>query len=398
MLLGLLLVTMSAFTNVVVANENTDRSSSKAAATDKMPAFSWDTLPLYIHVRKAMAFTPQEIDHLASFPLITFEKTTGSKAFGSTDLGTIKAAEAVKQINPAAKVLFYRNVIVHYGGYSFDKELADIPGAFLINKAGNDKLVRGRVKAYDLSSEPLRKWWVRSMSAVGNHDAIDGILLDGNVKVLTTYLERELPAGKKAAVVKGFDEMMRDSRQALHADKLMVANILRARFADGGLRFMDYFDGSYLEGFEHAVGGVSKADYIAKGIETAQAAARQGKIIALTLNVGNSSLGDGVDELRGGLESFASVRQERLDYCIALFLIVAERYSYLGLHDGYDVNSNDRQESASKLWLQTFPEYNKPLGPPTGPARKHGYRYSREFEHASVVLDIEAGKGVVTWK
>lgn len=37
---------------------------------------------------------------------------------------------------------------------------------------------------------------------------------------------------------------------------------------------MDYFDGSNLEGFQHAVGASSKADYIAKGIETVQTAAR----------------------------------------------------------------------------------------------------------------------------
>lgn len=110
------------------------------------------------------ALTPEEVNHLASFPLITFEKTTGSSDYGSTDVGTIKAAEADKKIDPTTKVLFHRNVIIHYGGYSFDDELDAISSAFLRNQAGDDKLVRGRVKAYDLSSEPLRRWWVDSMA------------------------------------------------------------------------------------------------------------------------------------------------------------------------------------------------------------------------------------------
>ncbi len=212
-------------------------------ASSKMPAFSWNTLPLYIHVRKTAAFTPEEVNYLAKYPLITFEKTTGSETYGS-----------------------------------------------------------------------------------------------------------------------------------------------------------------YLEGFEHQVGGVSKADYIAKGIKTAQKAAAQGKIIALTLGIGETSLGDGVDEQGGAVKDLASISQQRLEYNIALFLILAEPYSYLCVHDGYDVNpvqtqgSVQPQGSASQLWLHTFPEYRKPLGPPKGPASKQGYQYTREFEHASVWLDIEASKGVVTWK
>ncbi|MFT5301124.1 MAG: acetyl esterase/lipase [Mariniblastus sp.] len=364
----------------------------------RLPEFSWDTLPRYVHVRKTGAFTPDEVKYLATFPLITFEKTTGSKAFGSTDAGTVKAAQAVKRINSATKVLFYRNVIVHYGGYSFDQQLEKIPAPFLVNKQGSDKLIRDRLRAYDLSTDCVRKWWVESMATVCNDDSIDGLFLDGTVKVLMNYLKSELPDGKKAEVVAGFNRMMQDTRQTLGPKKLMIANMLRARFDDGGLEFMNHFDGSYLEGFEHNVGGVSKVDYLAKGISTVQQAAAQGKIIALTLNIAKSSLGDGVDEQKGELNDFASVSQERLDYSIALFLIMAERYSYLNIHDGYDVNPQGQHGNASKLWLKSFPEYKKRLGPPQSPAERQGYHYTREFEHASVWLDIEAGMGRVTWK
>ena len=381
----------------ITGAEQVAESSQEEPASSNMPSFSWDTLPLYIHVRKAEAFTLEEVDFLATFPLITFEKTTGSRTYGSTDVGTIRAAEAVKRVNPESTILFYRNVIVHYGGYSFDRRLDDIPNPFLIDKQGGDRLIRDRLRAYDLSNDRLREWWVDSISEVCNDESIDGLFLDGNVKVLTSFMERTLPEGKKSEVIQGFDQMMRDSRDALAPNKLMIANILRARFDEGGLEFMDYFDGSYLECFELPV-GVSKADYIAKGIETVQAAAAQGEIIALTLSIGGSSLGSGVDEQHGTIRNLASVSQERLDYSIALFLIMAERYSYLCVNDGYDVNPAGRQGYASKLWLHVFPEYDRPLGPPQGPAQRQGYQYTREFEHASVSLDIEAGKGVVTWK
>ena len=363
-----------------------------------MPAFSWDTLPLYIHVRKAKKFTPEELKHLASFPLITLEKTTGVKDYGSTEAGTIKAAQGIKEINPAAKVLFYRNVIVHYPGYRADDQLKSIPDAFLTSKKGSQKLIRDTNKAYDLSNPDLRAWWVEAAAKTCNHPSVDGLFVDGNVKVLSSYLKRTLPAGKKEAVVDGFDQLMRSTRKTIGPDKLIVANILRARFDNGGLEFMDHFDGSYLEGFEHAVGGTSKADYLAKGIATAQTAARQGKIIAFTLNVGQTTMSDNIDEVHGHLKGIENIDQDRVNFCIALFLVIAEKHSYLCLHDGYDVNPRGRKPTSNALWLKPLPEYQKKLGKPKGPAIKNGYHYSREFEHASVELDIEAGKADITWK
>ena len=362
------------------------------------PAFSWDTLPLYIHVRKARKFTPEELKHLASFPLITLEKTTGVQDYGSTEAGTIKAARGIKEINPAAKVLFYRNVIVHYSGYRADDQLKSIPNAFLTSKKGIQKLIRDKNKAYDLSNPDLRAWWVEAAAKTCNHPSVDGLFVDGNIKVLSSYLKRTLPAGKKEAVVDGFDQLMRSTRKAIGPDKLIVANILRARFDNGGLEFMDHFDGSYLEGFEHAVGGTSKADYLAKGIATAQTAARQGKIIAFTLNAGQTTMSDNIDEVHSHLKGIESIDQDRVNFCIALFLVIAEKHSYLCLHDGYDVNPRGRKPTSNALWLNTLPEYQKKLGKPKGPAIKNGYHYSREFEHASVELNIESGKADIKWK
>ena len=80
----------------------------------------------------------------------------------------------------------------------------------------------------------------------------------------------------------GYHLMMEQTRDAIGPDKLMLANILRARFENAGLEYLDYFDGSYLEEFFHNVGGVSYEEYVAKGIDAIQKAARQGKIIAFT--------------------------------------------------------------------------------------------------------------------
>jgi len=364
------------------------------AGTDRLPAFNWDTVPRYIHVRKVTAFTTDEIEYLATFPLVTFEKTTGMKEFGSTEAGTLRAAEAVKRVNPRTKILYYRNILVHYAMYEADVALDAIPNPFLADQSDNVNLVRQRVPAYDLSNRKVQSWWMENAKRVCSSKYIDGLFVDGNIKVLeASYLRKEVGEKKKAKVRNAYFQMMEKLPQTLGPDKLVLANIIRARFDDAGLEYLNYFDGSYIEGFEHAVGGMSREDYVAKGIEAIQKAARAGKIIAFAISMGKYTDTDMDDEKQmQEIRDFAGL-QERFTYSLALFLICAEKYSYFMAHDGYEVDSG-----RSKLWMKDIPEYIRPLGPPNGAAIRKGYVYRREFENANVCIDIQHESANIVWK
>ncbi|MGZ0708882.1 putative glycoside hydrolase [Coraliomargarita sp. W4R53] len=361
---------------------------------NRLPEFSWDTVPRYMHVRKATAFTPEEIEYLATFPLITFEKSTGNKDSAGTEAGTVKAATAVKDINPRAKILYYRNIIVHYGGYVANEQLEAIPNVFLANAKGDEDLVRGKVQAYDLSNPAVASWWMNHAKQACASPVIDGIFVDGNIKVLEDgYLRRDIGAEKKAAVKAAYYEMMEALPNEIGRNKLIVSNIIRARLDDSGLEALEYFDGSYLEGFEQAVGKVSREDYVAKGIAAIQTAARSGKIIALTMGMGEAQESEmGIDETRATIDDIASI-QDRFTYALAIFLICAEEHSYFMASDGYSAN-----RGGSKLWMQDFPEYSRPLGRPLGPAQNRGYLYIRQFEHVRVWLDIENQRAELVWQ
>lgn len=365
------------------------------ADQDRLPAFSWDHVPLYVHIRKDTAFTVDEIRYLAMFPLITFEKATGHRDSGSVEAGTLKAARAVKAINPATKILYYRNVIVHYGDYAANASLKDIPGAFLVGRDGNDKLIRNRIQAYDLTNKAVHDWWIDAANEVCSDPAIDGIFLDGVVKILEpAFLRTEIGEAKKAAELAGYETMVTDARRMLGPQKLMVANVLRARFPDSGLSQMKALDGSYIEGFEGAV-RMSKKDYVAKGIEAFQKAAQQGAIIAFTCGLGRNQQ-DADETPRSAARNSNPVKRggdskDRFNYQLAMFLICAEKYSYFDLKDSYDAK-------ASKTWMTHPPEYDRRLGAPKGPAVRRGYSYTRQFAHASVRLDIEKQVGVIVWK
>lgn len=367
------------------------------ANSDRLPAFSWERVPRYMHIRKDTAFTADEIRYLASFPLVTFEKGTGATQSGSTEAGTLAAARAVKAINPATKVLYYRNVIVHYGGYAANASLTNMPGAFLVGTNGCDTLVRNRVQAYDLTNAKMRDWWLASAKRVCADPAIDGLFFDGNIKVLEpAYLRDEIGEKKKAALVDGYTSMIQGARRMLGPEKLMVANVLRARFPDSGMGRLRAFDGSYMEGFETAVGNVPLKDYVAKGVAAFQEAARRGFVIAFTAGLREGDFDERTknqqrtDEIRKSLTGDAAATR-RFDNLLAIFLICAEKQSYFCAHDGYDAKK-------SKVWMEQPPEFDRPLGPPKGPAARAGYVYTREFAHASVCLDIEKQTGVVEWK
>jgi hypothetical protein len=369
-------------------------SFTRSSPPGRMPPFSWDTVPRYMHVRKVTAFTPEEVNYLASFPLVTFEKTTGSKEFGSTEAGTEMAAKAVKRINPSTKILYYRNILVHYPCYHDDQKLEKIKGAFLVDQKGNSKLVRQQVRAYDLSNKDVQAWWLGNAQWVCSSKYIDGLFVDGNIKVLEPgYLRQQIGADKKTEVIQAYHKMMKQLPQTLGNDELIVANIIRARFDDAGLGYLDYFDGSYIEGFEHEVGRMSRADYVAKGIEAIQTAARAGKIIAFTIGTGKYTDTDMDDASRKTDRKKESSFQEQLTYKLALFLVCAEQYSYFMLSDGYGVDGGN-----SRLWMKPLPEYSRPLGPPRGPAQKNGYVYQRSFQHADVTVDIENETASIVWK
>lgn len=368
---------------------------------DKVPEFSWDTIPLYMHVRKAAAFTPDEINYLATFPLVTLEKTTGMKDFDTTEAGTIKAAEAIKKVNPKTKVLYYKNIIVHYPFYASDQKLEAMKSPFLIDGEGNDRLVRGESKAYDLTNKELQKWWLEDVGSVCASPVIDGLFIDGNIKALEpNYLKHEIGVKKKAEVEIGYHEIMKGVTAALSSqeasekgsEKIVLANILRARFDDAGLEYIDYFDGSYIEQFEEAVKKMTREDYMAKGISAIQSAAQDGKIIAFTMGLGVSNVtAHGIDESRKHADSFESIR-ERFNYSMALFLICAEKHSYFMASDGYVANKRNL------MWMKEIPEYSYALGSPKAAAEKKGYVYTREFEHASVTVDLTTERGTIDWK
>tara|TARA_R110001592_G_scaffold175312_7_gene414366 strand:+ start:361 stop:1554 length:1194 start_codon:yes stop_codon:yes gene_type:complete len=372
-------------------------TSSVKSVKNKLPEFSWDKMPLYMHLRKSTAFTKKEVDYIAKYPLITFEKTTGSKTFGSTEKGTLKAAEAVKKINPDAKILYYKNVVINWKSYQEDEEfLNKHPKAYLVNTKGEKAFMsNNKTGFFDISEKYVRDYWLDHVTKMTSNPEIDGLFLDANIKVLVPgFFNKRIGKEKQKAIETGYLAMMEELDTKLGKENVLLANIIRVRpeFKDSGREYSKFFDGSYLEGFEHENFGMTYEDYLAKGIEAVQQSAREGNVIALSLGIGKASKNAeaGIDDVRKKLNTNKDFTK-RLDYLLAIFLVCAEKYSYVYPHDGYDI-----QKSA--VWLKTFPQYEKKLGAPKGDALRDGYIYTRSFEYLDIWLDIENQTAQLHWK
>ncbi|MCK0157299.1 putative glycoside hydrolase family 15 protein [Cellulophaga sp. F20128] len=384
---------------MVILCHNLGTTQEKKTVTNQknFPEFSWDTMPLYMHLRKGTAFNKKEVAFLAKFPLITFEKTTGSKTYGSTESGTIEAAKAVKMINPKTKILYYKNVVINWGAYKEDEVfLKEYPDALLRNADEKKALMpNGKTGFFDISQEYIRSYWLNHIRKVTDNPHIDGVFLDANIKALVpAFFNSRVGTEKQKEIELGYLSMMQQLHDRFGKDNLLIANIIRVRpeFKDEGQEYLKFFNGSYIEGFEHENFGMTYAEYLSKGIQAVQNAAQNGNIIAMSLGIGkalqNSEIG--FDDKRGQLQNTEKIK-ERIDYLLAIFLVCAEKYSYVYPHDGYGIEK-------SSIWMKTFPQYNRKLGPPKAAAKKEGYVYTRSFEYVDVWLDIEQQKAVLHWK
>jgi hypothetical protein len=119
-------------------------------------------------------------------------------------------------------------------------------------------------------------------------------------------------------------------------------------------------------------------------------------MIAMTVGLSEMDTEDGernlhkTDEIRKGLGANEDY-SKRLTYLLSLFLVCAEKHSYFLAHDSFHAFKEN------KVWMTRPAEFDRPLGPPKGPAVQDGFIYTREFAHAKVRVDIDKQVGEIEW-
>mgnify|MGYP003858016057 FL=1 len=356
--------------------------AAEVAVTYRRPPFSWDTVPIYqMFGDGKRLLTDAELKIVAaSSDFICIEKSHGISKTGCAWLGAAREIERFKKIDPKMFCLFYFNSAYAFPFSKdtgvFGAKVVEEPfRSFLISdpKTGEPKR-RGAVRMYDVLNPEFRTWWAETVGKGVRESGADGLFVD---QMHGFAFERRKQQTEVAAAQA---EMMRMAKVAIGPEKILLLN--------NGEHIPALFEIGDAFMFEHAnAARFLTKEAIVKDWDDMKKIAAAGKITVWRIGVNKEP--EGAKCVSGA--DFEKFARERLSYYLAAFLIGAQPYSYFQYGWGWTL-----QDGA----LVDYPEFSKPLGAPKAEATRPdpaAWIFTREFEKASVRVDLAAGQGEIHW-
>jgi hypothetical protein len=360
--------------------------STEAQASEGFPEFSWNHVPLYAHLGVGAGLKPEQYEFLADhFDLIAF--TGGILRNASVEPNMAAAAKAIKGRNPKAKVLFYwasdmpkhqwknSNATFPEGGYLHAK------------KGGKDSL------QFDVRRQDVRDWWSGIAGKAVHKYGCDGLFVDGaTAGTKGGPWSKMFGAEQAAAMDEGVFAMLKQARETMGPGKLIIFNPLHGYDENHpglGEQYLPVTDGAMVDDFDRGANVRQQSpEYLANTIEVMGKAAKDGKIVIFKGWPGFTWWSDKKLMAKPHEEQYR-VAREQITFPLACFLAGAESHCYFCYTWGW------LGEYGTFDW---YPEFDKALGVPKGEAKREGWKYTREFEHALVFVDVEKKTGKIDWK
>jgi hypothetical protein len=195
----------------------------------------------------------------------------------------------------------------------------------------------------------------------------------------------------------GMFAMLREAKQKMGKDSIILLNPLHGP-KNGqkqeealGWRYLDVVDGAMVDDFDRAANIIARRQskvYIADTIKTMSAAARRGEIVVFKAWPGFTWWSDKELMKKSHAEQVA-VSVKNLEFPLACFLIGTGEHCYFCYTWGW------LPEYGTFDW---YPDFDRPLGAPKGDAVQTDWTFPRDFEHASVFVDLENRIGKIDWR
>jgi hypothetical protein len=383
---------MKTILTIVIALLTAHRTTAHAAGS--LPAFSWDRVPVYAHFGYDPQLTPDQYDFLARrFPLVTFAAGGVRK---EAEKGIAAGAAEIKRRNPSVKVLFYFAGDILHEPFTLSNE--SFPKDGFTAKPSVKKTIHPRtgkpieqVRYYFDKSKPVtREWWAGIAAKAVKEYGCDGVFADG----LGSYGHNLVAPEKEAAMRAGIISMCELAREKMGANGLLLFNPLHG---EENADLLPATDGAMIDNFDRtlfrsddtkpAAPDAKSLHLMAEGIEAMSKAAKQGKIVIFKGWPGFHQKDK--ELMKRPHAELAKLARERLTFPLASFLIAAGPQCYFQYTWGWN------SDCGTFDW---HPEFDKPLGAPKGDAKRDGCQYTREFEHASVFVDLKTKTARITWK
>ena len=321
----------------------------------KLPMFSWDTLPVFFHSgNESGLYTEESLKIIAKFPMVTIEKFQSDKVSGVDDEDDmVRVMKMVKAVNPNVATYFYMNSYKDRPEMTrMARELDQHPDWFLKDSNGTKVKNAGQgYYAFDLSNPDVRQWWQKTCLDSVKAANGDGCFCDSS-DAKRAQFKPPLSPEKEKSWGNGLLQLTKDVQDALGDDNLLI----------GKFSNQSYVKSIQIEFFHPSNGSIIE---IMLGVTV-------GQVIQAHVPVPEDCSGD-------------------LTNYMAAFLIGAGKYCYFGCGKWNTLND----DTSAFIWK---PEYDKPLGAPTGPATYNNGIWSRKFSRGtSVKFDTSTNTGTIEW-
>lgn len=357
---------------------------------DHYPKFSWDTTPMYFMFGDThRLLSPKEVDFIAARTgFLCIEKSHGRKTLGAAELGAKHEVAAFRKIKPEAKVLFYFNSAYAWPFTSYNEAFTrkkidahpELKKFLIVDPKTGELAHRNNIFCFDVLNAEFRDWWVDTVAKGVAQSGSDGVFIDQMHGF--SWLRRE--QSREVQIAMG--EMMGALKKKMGPDKILLGNNAHQAMAK---HVFPQVDASM---FEHHNEEVLSKKRLLRDWKDMLKIAKAGKISIFRIGV-EVEANTGQDHLDSEREpsEMAALADEKLEFYLACYLIGAQPYSYFQYGWGWTLSSGS---------LQEFPMLHKPLGPPKGAYKRTtrtGWQFTREFEHASVWVDLETKEAKISW-
>ena len=238
---------------------------------------------------------------------------------------------------------------------------------------------------YDLSNPEVRTWWTDVVQKAVVEGSCDGVFMDAFPQIIASRNNILWGDKKYQAIRQGLADIIRETRSKIGDHKLIFYNGIRITPNNQiGNDFMQNTDTVMIEHFGHFQSGSKEC--MLTDIKEMIKSGKHGKIVVFKAWPGFAWIDR--EAMKKPLGEMRALAAKNITFPLAAFLVGAQKNAYFIYNWGY------RMENGCLEW---YPEFDKPLGEPSGDMVKEGWKLSREFKHASVWVNLETREAEIKW-
>ncbi|EDQ85998.1 uncharacterized protein MONBRDRAFT_11402 [Monosiga brevicollis MX1] len=329
-----------------------------AGGERRQPYFSWDTVPVYVHMcNESGPFNEEALAFMLRFAMITLEKGQGENvSVCCAEDKILEQAQVIKARRPDIHVLYYINSVLDWEMYRLHQHMLAHPEHWMYQQAGAPVRLRGDptfpqpsdgMLVFNFTTAAGRQFWAQSCINMTQTGVIDGCFADrAQIGQLPGVSEAD-----NAAYALGHHQVLRELQNQIPG--YLISNNDNATDLDALM----------IETYQNDAASLH-------ALMTAVAAGRLVQVHAGYHGIEHDS------------------NCTNITNTLASFLIGAGERSYYGCSLGWYFDS----------WSHWNDEYTRPLGRPLANATRSGSVWERTFSAGvHVTFDESTGVGSIDW-